>query len=143
MADYIMFHSDMQSTDHWLKFSTDDLGKYLWNFAEELLHVWDADQCGSATLEVIVRGQNNLEKCFLFTNEYWIEHDPEWQIHNELQYERIEKVSFPYPSADRDWLTLAEFYTDYDKEQEPLGKIFEQVLTDNLWDLYCKENTNE
>jgi hypothetical protein len=32
--------------------------------------------------------------------------------------------------------TIAHFYADLLSKQEPLGKDFEKVLYDNLWDLY-------
>jgi hypothetical protein len=34
--------------------------------------------------------------------------------------------------------TVGEFYTSLLAEQEPLGKEFERILYDNLWDLYVR-----
>jgi len=39
--------------------------------------------------------------------------------------------------ADRDFVeTVSSFYASLSSKQEPLGRDFEKVLNENLWDLY-------
>lgn len=80
---------------------------------EELFRIWDADTCGDDKnyVRLYEKGKPESEVYYIMDYSWYIEHDPEWKLVDEMTFEAIDPATIPpyekgYLIGDRDWLIL-------------------------------------
>ena len=55
------------------------------NWVKEENWAWDADNCGDTTMFFVVVSDDGLVFYYEVKHSWWIEYNPDWEIHNEFE----------------------------------------------------------
>jgi len=66
----------------------------------------DADTCGYRKYFMVTTENFETFEYHKVSHGWEIDYDPEWEIHNNFEYEVTDSVPFEYPSAIRDWIII-------------------------------------
>lgn len=61
-------------------------------------------------------------------------------VHAHWKHQRVDAETRPIESAGSTKEDLQNFVVDFMTKQEPLGADFAKVLSDNIWELYSRDN---
>ena len=101
------YRSDIYKSRTWLEIDELDPLKVIENYYYNKCYVNDADTCGNSEIEFAfsMGGASPIVNYYELSYSWWIEYDPEWEIHNEHYITKINSPEFKFPS-DRDWIDL-------------------------------------
>lgn len=101
-----MRHSDQAYTDAWIMLDHNkSIKAQLERFMEDHYWIYDADVCGHETVEFVVDHDGDVT-FWQAEHAWWIDWDPEWELHNEIDINQVDGVNWKYPRIDRDWMIL-------------------------------------
>lgn len=93
---------------NWIETDETDPVKVIEKFYYDNCFIYDADICGDRSVEFAFEIDGKIEY-YKLDYSWYIDYDPEWEIHNEFTIEKIEKPKTRFP-ANRDWLILSKVF---------------------------------
>lgn len=95
------FSTSPSSPKPWIDATKDDEKAVVEAYYHKHLFVYDADICGNEEMDFSF----STGKAFKLESSYWIEYNPEWEIHNEYYITEIDMKELPsWMQKERDWI---------------------------------------
>lgn len=87
----------------WIETDLTDHEKVMGKYHRDELYTYDADTCDNGDVFFVF----DDGKAFKMEWSYWMDYDPEWEIHNEWHSEEIDITDTPlWMHKERDWLLI-------------------------------------
>lgn len=98
------YHSDVYKNRNWLDSDESNPEKIIKDFYYEKCYVHDADICGDDIVEFAFEIKGKIIY-YRMSYDWYIDYDPEWDIHNNFDIKKINEPTFNFP-GNRDWINV-------------------------------------